>query len=416
MQGPQIKCMDLPALYRVVNYSTSDGVLHSVGIDDNHPNHYLRHGNREYVRDEAHSDWLRIWVSWYDVQEQFKPPTSYQQHCDQLNSRQDYWGRVDEVIRAANDDHIYVLVTMLHYYPGWAVPANAPQPGTGMDRRRHFPDIEIGGLWDNFISYVYNRYRFRQPDTPPNNNGFYNSKGPGSTASADNGWMGNPRRAYMSAFEIVNEPNWTHWPQQATNGDMNDVYCCTTKMIQTAENAVNFWNGIAGGYGPALLAPALADTPINREDPTSGVRTATNYYDVVSGVLNNLANWRPRVYVAWSHHNYGDWTERGNNGTGYPRVARVRDLLYERNWRGGGDRNVYVTEGGYRMGSPYSPGEWPAQDTAMNRVLWDFLNIPEAAMLTNFTRHTVNGSTFNTGVRHFDSATTFPASTTFANI
>ena len=183
---PQDKCMDLPPLYRVYPYQ-------GVGLDDQHPNHYLRHGNREYIRDTAHCEWLKIWISWYDVQNQFAKPTSYQQHCDQLNQRQDYWGRVDEVIRAANDDRIYVILQIFHWYPDWAVPVSQAEPGTGKERGRHFPDIEIGGLWDNFISYVYNRYRFRQPDTPPNNTGFYNPAGPGYFSGVENGWMGNPR-------------------------------------------------------------------------------------------------------------------------------------------------------------------------------------------------------------------------------
>lgn len=402
--NPQHKMMDLPALYRVIN---------GVGVDDHHPNHYLRGGNREYLRDTARSEWLRIWVSWYDVQNNFPRPTSYQNHCDQLNSRQDYWGRLDEVIRAANDDRIYVSLTMLHEYPLWSVPVNYSEPGTGKAPTRHFPDVEISGLWDNFISYVYNRYRFRMPDTPPNNSGFYNSVGPGHGASADNYWMGNPRRSYISAFEIVNEPNWTHWPQ--AGGSSGDVYCYTSRMMQTAENAVNFWNGIAGGHGPYLVAPALADNKDSFD--RDGVRYATSYYDAASGILSNLSNFRPRVYMAWSHHNYGDWTDRANGYTGYSRTARVRDLLYQKNWRGGGDRNIFVTEGGYRLPSPWpSSTELNKQVTAMNRIHNDFLAMPEVIIMTNFCRHTIDGSDFNTGIRHWNSGTTFPASSTFANI
>lgn len=416
MQAPQSKCMDLPALYRVQN---------GVGIDDNHANHYLRFGNREYMRDTARSDCLRIWVSWYDVQKAFSRPTSYQDHCNQLNLRasaadprgkdtEGYWNRLDEVIRAANDDGILVVLAMLHEYPLWAVPVSTSEPETGKAPTRHFPDVEISGLWDNFISYVYNRYRHR-PSMSPNGNGFYNSVGPGNGASAENYWMGNPRRASIAAFEIVNEPNYTHWPQ--AGGSNGDVYCYTARMIQTAENAVNFWNGLAGGAGPMLLAPALADNATNVPASGDGVRKVTNYYDAANGILNNLSNFRPRVYIAWSHHNYGDWTDRANGSTAYSRLARVRDLLYQRNWRGGGDRNVLVTEGGYRF-----PHAWPGaaeqtrQVNAMTRIHNDFLAMPEAALLTNFTRHVVDGSDFNTGVRQWNVGDTFPASTTFAAI
>ncbi len=396
MPHPQEKCMDFPFLYQ--------------GGSDLHPNHFLFHGNREYVRDVAGAEWVRLWVCWGDIQGQFPKPGSYEEHCNQLNSSAaaPWINRLDEIIRAANDDRKYVVLCMYPRYPLWAVPVTSSEPGTGKHPSAHFPNADISGPWDHFISYIYNRYRFQQPDTPPNNNGFYNPVGP----SAQTGWNGNPRRAYISALEIVNEPNWMHWPQSGNNGD---VACYTAKMMQTAENAVNFWNGIAGGYGPGLLAPALADTPIDRF--VGGVKFASDYHTTASSVLEILKDWRPRVWIAWSHHNYGDWDSRGTGGTEYPRMASMRDLLYQKNWRGGGDRNVWVTEGGFRMNGPNpSDDQKNRQNTSMSRTWNDFLAVPEAVLFTNFTRHTIDGSDLHTGVRHFNTGTTFPASTTFANI
>src|SRR5439155_22892977 len=37
---------------------------------DNHPDDYLRWGNREYIRDVSGTTWVKLWVSWHDLQQE----------------------------------------------------------------------------------------------------------------------------------------------------------------------------------------------------------------------------------------------------------------------------------------------------------------------------------------------------------
>src|SRR5204863_770114 len=72
----------------------------------------------------------------------------------------------------------------------------------------------------------------------------------------------------------------------------------------------------------------------------------TNYDRLTIDVLNNLQQFRPYVYCGWSQHNYNDVL--ADNTT---RINTTVSRLGSQNWRGGGDRWVWLTEGGYKRAS-----------------------------------------------------------------
>src|SRR5919201_703786 len=41
---------------------------------DGHPDDYTQWGNREFIRDQSATRWVKLWVSWYDLQQELGTP------------------------------------------------------------------------------------------------------------------------------------------------------------------------------------------------------------------------------------------------------------------------------------------------------------------------------------------------------
>src|SRR3954453_15099134 len=89
--------------------------------EDNHPNDYRAWGNRQYFKD-SHSGWVKLWVSWYDLQQAYAA-TSRDGSWNNLTGSaigSAYLKRLDGQIRAANDDGVRTVVTIYQAFPTWA--------------------------------------------------------------------------------------------------------------------------------------------------------------------------------------------------------------------------------------------------------------------------------------------------------
>jgi hypothetical protein len=280
---------------------------------DSDANNYRLYGNREYVRDQSGTKWIKLWLHWAEMQP--AAVSSRAASWNDLSQRlQVQLARLDAQISAANADGIQVILGMYHQYPLWAVSPDTngmPEKRTLNDR---FPsDVGPNGPWDWFIGYFMARYKYHAPINPA---------GP-----RDGYTLGNPVGAYITAFEICSEPNELNWPTSVADSRV-------ANMIMTAENASWYWGSLApADYSIWVFGPATGDIA---SWPTETNKTL-NYYTFTGRVLSYLRNWwHPRVYCAWTQHNYNDIaSDRGLNDT---KASKTRQLLYDYNWRAGGDR------------------------------------------------------------------------------
>jgi hypothetical protein len=269
--------------------------------------------------------WIKVWVAWSQLQGEYTRPLTMAESWDQLNAgvpgTPGYGLRVtDEQVAAANDDGVKVVLCLQHDAPLWATrlpgdPELEPPPRHNVTQRlprETGPQSPFG--W--FVAQMCARYRRGAPA---------NMRGPrvASHGELELPWLdagsGNPSGAFVDAIEIGNEPNLMSWPQE-------EAPRAAAEMLRTADE----WSARVGG--PMVLGPATSDT-----DGRPGVRT--NYLDFTRAVLRELAGWRPRGRVGWSHHNYADM----DDGT-TERLGRVRDALEAAGWP---DRSIWLTEGGY---------------------------------------------------------------------
>jgi hypothetical protein len=346
---------------------------------DNAPNDYRDWGNRRYFRDSG-TGWVKLWVSWYDLQ-QSHPATSLADSWDNLDTApggERWLRRLDAQIKAANDDGVRVIVTVYQAFPTWASGATGPDPLSAKGAERKLPaDLTPDGPWGWFIGYLSARY-----------NGAYNAAGPhragnGETSAA---WFGNPERAQADALEVVNEPNTLYWP-------MDDVVGATAAMVRSAE-------ALSYRYGQqAILAPATSDFP----DPGGALAgVSMDWRSFESALLDQLASFRPRVAVYWSHHNYNDVGNEDSAATS--RAKQTVDLLYEKNWKGGGDRYVWLTEGGYDLGGAWA--DPAARQAQADKIQWSFGQMRTIPEIFVWTQHAINDTfadNFKSGLRdNFD--------------
>ena len=96
----------------------------SLRSDDN-PNDYRLWGNRDYVA-RSGTRWIKLWVSWYDLQEGYHP-TSQAASWAQLDKSPNL-SRLDAQVRGANADGVHVLLTLYQAFPTWAGDATGPDP------------------------------------------------------------------------------------------------------------------------------------------------------------------------------------------------------------------------------------------------------------------------------------------------
>src|SRR3954452_2803487 len=164
--------------------------------EDNHPNDYRYWGNRQYFRD-SHTGWVKLWVSWYDLQQGYVATTRDGSWNNLTGSATGsaYLRRLDGQIRAANDDHVGVIVTVYQAFPTWATGATGSDPLSSKGPERKLPtNLSTTGPWAWFIGYLSARY-----------NGAYNASGPHKPAKREttSAWYGNPSSARMDALEIL---------------------------------------------------------------------------------------------------------------------------------------------------------------------------------------------------------------------
>ena len=206
--------------------------------------------------------------------------------------------------------------------------------------------------WGWWISHLCARYRFGHPVNPigPHVPGHAGQPEPTNPPPGYDPARGNPSGAYIDALEILNEPNLQMWPQQ-------NLWSPVSEMVVTAEAIATFWQG------PSILAPSTSDevggpNQDGLQSANGTDATPTGWRTFTLNLLVQLQNLRPRIPFGWSVHNYEDIRQTnltsansriGQTGTAGPPERRgVRKMLYELNWKGGGDRNIWITEGGFR--------------------------------------------------------------------
>lgn len=347
-----------------------------------HPEHPGFDNNISRITTAFRCDWVKYWISWPDVQPA-DPGGDFGTFCASLNGSPAI-RNLDYAIKMANDVGVYVLLTVDSFFPLWAsFPEETPhnEPVTGKSPYRRFPrDLETNSPWGKFVSYLYNRYRFYDA---PNYRGKVNPNGPNPSD-----WHGNPMGAWIGGFEPMNELNYGPWPQDAPS-------CVIAKMMHSVETIVTFWNGEAGQQAGGWFAPALQqqDGDSWRNSGSTSVRFSTASADVEDSVLDILSNWRPRCYVGWSTHNYKDVRDNG-----IARTYSALDRLERRNWRGGGDRDIWITEGGFEQ-NPL--GAQLSEQAAAIRNNWaNLANLPPVALWTQHLIHNKPFNSFTSGLKY----------------
>src|SRR3954447_5418034 len=297
--------------------------------EDNHPNDYRSWGNRQFFKD-SHTGWAKLWVSWYDLQQAY-PQTSRDGSWNNLTGSATgsaYLKRLDGQIRAANDDGVRTMVTIYQAFPTWATGAAGQDPLSAKGAERKLPsNLSTNGPWAWFVGYLSARY-----------NGAYNTTGPHKPVKKETtaAYYGNPVLARADAIEIVNEPNTLYWP-------MTDIVGATATMIKSAATLSMQWGR------QMILGPATSDSP----DPGAAkAGVSMDWKTFNSQLLDALVGWRPSVPVYWSQHNYKDVKYEDPAPTS--RAKQTVDLLYAKQWKGAtGDRQVWLTEGGYSLGTSW---------------------------------------------------------------
>jgi hypothetical protein len=308
--------------------------------DFRHPNDFLykeneKFKNRDFIALVAGVKWVKFWVSWHRVQGSFPPPgdiwTSWSQLHSAGNENGNYFLRLDELIKAGSDAGLGVILQVDQSFPAWSSTSNFNRAGTGgKPREQVFPDsVATDSPWGWWISYLICRYRL---NVPANNDG-----------PTQSNLYGNPSGAALYGIEFCNEPNWYGWP-------ISEAGCWTAEMFKSIEFIAAIHWPYSSGFGGVVLGPGTADTT-----STNNVRPYDLYTKEVLSYLP--VGWQPRVYIGWSHHNYGDIDDTlpPTNGNGSARAERVLGRLLggfpgdtNNPWRNG-DRNVYITEGAPRQ-------------------------------------------------------------------
>jgi hypothetical protein len=352
--------------------------------DDRDPNDYRYWGNRAYFKD-SHTGWVKLWVSWYDLQQSY-PAKSRDGSWNKLSASRDL-ARLDGQIRAANDDGVRTIVTIYQAFPTWANGATGPDPLSSKGAERKLPsDLSTTGPWAWFVGYLSARY-----------NGAYNAKAPHAPGRNETkaAYYGNPLRARLDAIEVVNEPNTLYWP-------LDDVVQATATMMRTAAEVSAQWGR------QAIIGPATSDFP----DPSAVQAGVTmDWRSFTSQLLTQLAGWQPPVPVHWSQHNYADVA--GADPAPTSRAKQTIDLLHANNWKELGDRqSLWLTEGGYNPGRAWrDPVARAVQAETIQENFEAMRTLPEVAMWTQHVINDVASNGFKSGLRDdFDYAVPGPGS------
>jgi hypothetical protein len=340
---------------------------------EGHPDDYLLWGNRHYIRDLSGTTWVKLWVSWFDLQQELgvRPAdrSASWRHLNGAPGGQSWLRRLDRQVRAVNDDGLGAILSIYHAFPTWAGGATGPDP---VDPRRpaeqKLPlDLSPDGPWGWFVAHLLARYRRSAAPSPT---------GPHDTAPP---FFGNPDGASIDALEICNEPNHLAWPQEG-------VAEATAQMIRSATALSATW------AGTRILAPATSDFPDSTTRNSRGIR-GTVWSDFTLGVLEALRGFRSPVELRWSHHNYRD-VRLGTN-----RAADVLAMLRGAGWPGD-DAPLWLTEGGLNLGSDAAdPALRRFQARAIERSFRRMMGLDGVYMWTQHTISDKAGNDFRSGLR-----------------
>lgn len=235
---------------------------------------------------------------------------------------------MDRQIAAANADGVAVILGLYQAYPAFSHEGNnIPPPRTSTtDATKRFAadqqvcdNVTANGPWGWFINYLLSRYKRGVPANTP-----------GPRASNQ---FGNPIGASIHSLEIVNEPNFSLYPQVGMPRKVADM---TVTAAQLADAAG--WPAT----GQFLLAPGISDytDTANANLPTTvaGVQVRSNYDTFAQNVLSLLptAARFSSTYVGWSQHNYYD-VKYPFASTASPnsRAQKIQQLLGTRPYQGG---------------------------------------------------------------------------------
>jgi hypothetical protein len=349
--------------------------------EEKHPDDYRYWGNREFIRDSSGTKWVKLWVSWFDLQQELEAtPDGLYRSWDQLNSApggQSWLRRLDRQLRAINDDRLGTILTLYHAFPTWSSGADAHDPVSGdKPPEAKLPvDLSPTGPWGWFIAHLCARYR---------KGAARNRIGPHEPSGEENGEgvrFGNPDGAWIDALEVCNEPNLLFWPQEG-------IELAVTEMIRSAARLSKRWGG------PAILAPATSDFPDHDHDNERGL-VATEWRGFTRRVLDGLVGFRPPVPVYWSHHNFQDVKHADVPS----RAEQVIELLRSKGWTTH-RQPLWLTEGGYDM-HPNERDALTREDQA-RLIEGSFRRMRRVGDVYVWTQHTITdkqGNDFKSGLR-----------------
>jgi hypothetical protein len=348
--------------------------------EEGHPDDYRLWGNREYIRDASGTSWVKLWVSWYDLQQEigFSPANRAEswRHLQGAPGGQGWLRRLDRQVRAANEDRVGVILSVHHAHPTWASGATGPDPvDPSKPAEQKLPlDVSPDSPWGWFVAYLIARYRKGSSANPVGPQDAF-----GQTGAGHDPLFGNPELAAIEALEICNEPNYLGWPQDG-------VVQTTAEMIRSATLLSAAWGGTP------ILAPATSDFPDTTTGNSRGV-TATVWSDFTQGVLAALAGYRPTVPLRWSHHNYRDVR------LGTSRAEQVLAMLRGAGWRSD-VAPLWLTEGGLNLGAHAGdPAQRGVQAASIDRSFRRTMQLSDVYLWTQHTISDKAGNDFKSGLR-----------------
>jgi hypothetical protein len=348
---------------------------------DDHPDDYRLWGNREYIRDASGTKWVKLWVSWYDLQQELGlPPVGRGDSWRHLNGApggQHWLRRLDRQLRAVNDDRLGAILSIYHAFPTWASGATGPDPANPRKpAEQKLPlDVSADSPWAWFVAYLLARYRKGAPANPIGPEGLpFSAISVGSDPQ-----FGNPDGAVIDVLEVCNEPNYLAWPQET-------VIEATAEMIHTAAQLSAAWGGTP------ILAPATSDFPDATTRNARGV-TGTVWSDFTLGVLGTLSGYTPPVPMRWSHHNYRDVR------LGTTRAEDVLAMLNGAGWQSD-VAPLWLTEGGLNLGGRAADARVQAlQAASIERSFRRTMELPGVYLWTQHTISDKAGNEFKSGLR-----------------
>ncbi len=308
--------------------------------------HDLRVGANRALLAETRTEWVRLWADWPTLQ-----PDPALAPDDPASPGQPWLQALDEQIEVACLDGVRVLL-VAHRFPLWANGLEALRPLRDTDAEISFApeDRTTRQRWERYLASGRDAVRAR-----PSRRALEERVPPGG-CGPDSAWarffaflyeryhLG--RRAcgrYVSAFELVNEPNFQLWPQRAPSATGDPfapgglIAHRVVADMQASAQAV----ASRHGHTTLILAPSTADSELTG-------RTVTHFHEFSLALLDELdrRGHRPEPTEGWAHHNYLDIEQRGEE-----RLQRLRGVLDGR-WTGAapvGAPSVFLTEGGARL-------------------------------------------------------------------